>query len=250
MRASKRSEARKELKERRLKRQRQQRMVTILIIAGAALVVVALFALPTIIRALTPVGDFKTITPFAYPQVNGNAVGNPDAPVQIIEYSDFQCPFCANFATGAEKQIIDNYVTSGKVYFVYRSFGKYIGQESVAAAEAAYCAGDQGKFWEYHDMLFANQTGENVGDFTDKRLQAFANALGLNMNQFNSCYSSHKYRDRVNQDQVDGKNAGASVTPSFIINGKLIPGALPFSDPVRQDDFKREIDAALTAAGG
>jgi protein-disulfide isomerase len=142
-------------------------------------------------------------------------------------------------------------VTNGTVYFVYRSFGNFIGPESQAAAEAAYCAGDQNKYWDYHDILFANQTGENVGDFSNRRLQAFAEALSLNMSEFNTCLSSGKYADRVAQDKVDGTAAGVTATPSFVltytVNGQqkqsVIAGAQPFSE------FQTQIEGALTEMG-
>ncbi len=231
------------LQERRRKRQRRQRLMLFSII-GIFVVVVAFFiALPSIISALTPVGNIVTISPVARAQTQDNAAGDPNAPVQIVEYSDFQCPFCAKFTTsGIEEQIIEAYVNTGKVYFVYRTFGQWIGSESVAAGEAAYCAGEQNKFWEYHDYLMYNHTGENVGDFTEKRLIAFAENLSLDMGQFRLCLREDKFLDRIAQDQVDGKALGISATPAFVINGKVITGALPF------DQFAQEIEAALAAA--
>jgi protein-disulfide isomerase len=234
------------LREQRAKRQRQQRMGTIAVVAVVALVIAGLLIYPSIKSAMTPVGTIVMTTPEPRPDANLNSMGNPDAPVKIEEFSDFQCPFCKRFADETEKQIVDTYVATGKVYFTYTPFGpggSFIGPESVAAAEAAFCAGDQNKFWEYHDMLFANQTGENVGDFTDKRLVAFAEALNLNMTEFNSCYNSQKYKDKVQQGLVEGSQKGIGGTPSFLINGTKLEGALPFSD------FQTAIDAALAAAG-
>jgi len=159
--------------------------------------------------------------------------------------------YCERFYKETEKQIEDTYVADGTVHFVYRSFGGFIGPESQAAAEAAYCAGDQNKYWEYHDILFANQTGENVGAFADRRLQAFAEALSLDMTAFNDCFNSNKYADRVQQDSVDGTAAGVTGTPAFYftytVNGeekhRLIAGAYPFSE------FQTQIEEALTEMG-
>jgi protein-disulfide isomerase len=187
-------------------------------------------------------------------------MGDPDAPVTIIEYSDYQCPFCANFWKNTETQLVEEYVKTGKVYFVFRSMGNFVStnitrqtggtnNESELAAQAAYCAGDQGKFWEYHDTLFTNQLGENEGYFVRARLDAYAEATGLDMNTFKDCMDSKKYQDMVNKDGLDGTNAGVNGTPSFVINGKLIEGALPFENPDAETDFKREIEAALSAAG-
>ena len=107
-------------------------------------------------------------------EVKGNTLGDPNATVTIIVYSDFQCPYCERYWRETEPQIIENYVNTGKVYYIYRSMGAFIGPESQASAEAAYCAGDQGQFWKYHDLLFENQTGENQGAFSKKKLLGFA----------------------------------------------------------------------------
>ena len=174
-----------------------------------------------------------------HPQANGNKMGNPNAPVKIIEFADFQCTYCLHYWQETESQIIQNYVATGKVYYEYRSVGGFIGPESAEAANAAYCAGDQNKFWDYHDMLFANWTGENAGDFTSDKLRQYAAAIQLNMNQFNACLNAGAHNDQVVQDASDAKVAGVQGTPSFIINGKLTVGALPYSD------FQQVIDAAL-----
>jgi protein-disulfide isomerase len=185
------------------------------------------------------------------PNVKFNAAGNPDAPIKIDEYSDFQCPYCAKFYTDTEAQLMNTVVADGTVYFVYNAFGEFIGPESGGSAEAAYCAGDQGKFWEMHDMLFANQAGENQGAFVDSRLVKFAENLGLDMNKFNACFKANTYKTLIDQDMKDGTADGVKATPSFVmtytVNGevkkKLIEGAQPF------DAFKQEIDAALVEMG-
>lgn len=234
----------------REKRQRQaqiQRLGMIGIIVAGALLVTAALIYPN----LKPVGEVTTAASTERPMVNDNAMGNPDAPIKIEEFSDYQCPYCARFYEETEWQIADSYVADGTVYFVYRSFGDFIGPESKAAAEAAYCAGDQDKYWEYHDILFANLTGENVGAYADRRLQAFAEALSLDMDAFNSCFNSGKYSERVNQDRIDGAAAGVTGTPAFSItytvNGeqkqRFIAGAYPFSE------FQTQIEEALVEMG-
>ncbi len=198
-----------------------------------------------------PVGEISTAEARSRPNAKFNSAGNPDAPVKIDEYSDFQCPFCRKFYEDAEPQLMDTYVKDGTVYFSYHSYGEFIGVESGAAAEAAYCAGDQDKFWEMHDTIFANQTGENVGAYTDRRLTAFANTLGLDMGTFNTCFNNGTYSKLVTQDGNDGVSAGIKATPSFIlsytVNGekktKLLEGAQPFSV------FEQEIKAALAEIG-
>ena len=237
------------MREKRQRQARMQRIGIIAIISVGALLVAAALIYPN----LKPVGEI--VTPAAsgteHPMAQDNAMGDPNAPIKIEEFSDFQCPYCARFHAETEPQLINTYVTNGTVYFVYRSFGNFIGSESQAAAEAAYCAGDQGKYWEYHDILFANQTGENVGAFSTRRLQAFAQALSLNMDAFNSCLNSGKYADRVAQDKADGTAAGVTATPTFVlsytVNGeqktRVISGAQPFSE------FQNQIEGALAEIG-
>ena len=233
------------LREKRQREQQRNRWVVIgVVIIGALLVAWVL------ISSLKPpkVADFVT---FDRPNADSNSAGDPTAPITITEYSDYQCPYCKKFSDETEKQLVDKFVAGGQVRFIYRSFGLFIGPESQASAEATYCAGDQGKFWQFHDILFANHTGENVGDYTTKKLQAFAKTLGLDMNAFNSCLSSGKYTERVTQDGIDGRAAGIKATPSFvltyIVNGqvktKLIEGAQPLSV------FQTEIEAALAEMG-
>jgi protein-disulfide isomerase len=244
---------RQELREKRVRQKRNSRIIAIALISLGALAIAFLLIYPN----LKPVGVIATVEPNPRPQADKNAMGDPNAPVKIVEYSDFQCPYCRQFWEETEAQIVENYVKTGKVYFTYRSMGNFVSRnstdtESQDAAHAAYCAGDQNKFWEYHDILFTNWNGENQGAFERKRLDAFAQTLGLDMTAFKACMDSGKYMDRVNQDAVDGEKAITTApnydgsgygTPSFIINGKLIGGALPF------DVFQQEIEAALATAG-
>jgi protein-disulfide isomerase len=173
------------------------------------------------------------------PQALGSTLGDPNAPVKIVEYADFQCPYCRYYWQETEPLVIETYVKTGKVYYEYRSVGAFLGQESQAAAEAAYCAGDQGRFWQYHDMLFSHWTGENAGDFTGEKLQQYAASIGLDQVAFEKCLTSGKQADRVLQDLANAKRAGIKATPSFLINGTLLEGAQPF------DAFQQAIDEAL-----
>ncbi len=224
-----------ELREKRAKQDRTQRILTIVGVSIVALAIALMLILPT----LQPVGAIVEHPSMNRPQVKFNAMGDPNAPVKIIEYSDFQCPYCAHFVVQTEQQIIDAYIATGKVYFEYHSFGDFIGVESGRAAEAAYCAGDQNKFWEMHDIIFANQNGENAGAFTDKRLTAFAGKIGLDAGKFSDCFTSGKYLSQLKQDGVEATQSGVKATPSFVINGKLIEGAQAFAA------FQTEIDALL-----
>ena len=238
---------RQAMREKRQRQARLQRLGMIGIIVVGALLVAAALIYPN----LRPVGEVASAESVERPMVNDNAMGDPNAPIKIEEFSDYQCPFCARFYEETEWQIADAYVADGTVLFVYRSFGNFIGPESKASAEAAYCAGDQGKYWEYHDILFANQTGENVGAYANRRLQAFAEALSLDMDAFNSCLNSGKFSDRADQDRVDGTAAGVTGTPAFVITytvdgeqrTRFISGAYPFSE------FQTQIEGALAEMG-
>jgi protein-disulfide isomerase len=229
------------------RKEQRNRLIGIGLISIVAIFVAFLIIYPN----FKPVGEITMPKAATRPNVDFNAAGNPDAPIRIDEYSDFQCPYCAKFYQDTEAQLMETYVTDGKVYFVYNTFGEFIGPESSAAAEAAYCAGDQGKFWEMHDIIMSNQNGENQGAFADKRLKAFAEKLELDMNKFNTCFGANTYKDTITQDGKDGIAAGVKATPSFVmsytVNGetktKLIEGAESF------DGFKQQIEAALTEMG-
>jgi protein-disulfide isomerase len=233
--------------------QLRNRLITLSLVTIGALLVAFVLIYPNI----KPLGEVATAEPFPRPNPQANTMGDPNAPIKIEEYSDFQCPVCARFFEDMEPELVRRYIIPGTVYFVYRSMGEWIGPESVAAAEAAYCAGDQNKFWEMHDTIFANHSGENVGDYTDRRLKAFAETIALDMGAFNSCFDGNKYNSQVRQDQADGQAAGLRGTPSFVftysVNGvtktRFLGGAYPIEDPSAQSDFKREIEAALAEMG-
>ncbi|HVN16220.1 MAG TPA: thioredoxin domain-containing protein [Anaerolineales bacterium] len=239
-------------REQRRRAQQRSRWITIGLICLGALLVVFGLVLPQLKPAVT----VQSITPSARPDANGNSTGDPNSPVKLVEFSDYQCPFCQRFWENTESQVVDAYVKTNKVQFTFRSAGNWVSQnigsgaESQNAAMAAYCAADQNKFWEMHDSLFTNVLGENVGSFTLPRLQAMAKSIGLDMTAFNSCFQSNKYLGRVNQDYQDAKAAGITGTPFFVIsytvNGQTktntIDGAQPFSA------YQQALDAALAEA--
>jgi protein-disulfide isomerase len=246
------------------KRERRNRLVMIgLVTLGAILVVFAV-----VWPQLRPIAEVVAVDPGTHPNPKDNSMGDPNAPVTIEEFSDFQCPFCERFHKETEPLLRQYYIDTGKVRFVYRSMGNFVSDniarvaaaqgtavpantESQDAALAAYCAGDQNKFWEMHAYLFGNVIGEDAGSFTDRRLKAIAKAVGLDMGEFNSCYNNGKFRDRVQQDGQDGAAAGFTGTPGFMItymvNGEKktdkIEGAQPFSE------FQQKLEAALNEIG-
>ena len=222
-----------EIRARRRKKKQQQRLVVIMVVAGVALIAIAIIMLPVIQQSLTPVGDFTVPETNPRPMADRNTMGDPNAPVTIVEFSDFGCGHCAAFAQGTGEQITEDYVASGDVYFVSRSVGGLLGNPlTQRAAEAAYCAADQNKYWEYHDTLYANQKILFYGGATsiDKYLEAFAEALGLDTDQFNQCLEDGTYRQQLRQDEQDARAAGINGTPSFLINGELLSGNMPYTE--------------------
>jgi protein-disulfide isomerase len=188
-------------------------------------------------NANTPSATIKPVSASDYTQ------GNPNADVVMIEYADYQCPFCGRFFKQTIEPIEQNYVNTGKIEFVYRDFA-FLGAESQEASEAAACANDQGKYWQYHDYLFNHQNGENEGAFASANLETFAKTLGLNTSEFNSCLESGKYAQAVQNSTTEGSSIGVTGTPhSFILkDGKVVnevDGAYPYSQ------VSQELDAAL-----
>lgn len=160
---------------------------------------------------------------------NSPFLGSPSAKITIVEFGDFQCPFCGRFSQTTEKEIIEKYVKTGKAKFVYRDFA-FLGPESEWSAVASHCAEEQGKFWQYHDYLYSHQNGENEGAFSKENLKKFAMSLGLDMTQFGSCLDSDKYLEKVRKNTEDGRKLGVSGTPSTFVDGTKITGAVPFSE--------------------
>jgi protein-disulfide isomerase len=161
----------------------------------------------------------------------GPAKGPDNAPITIVEFSDFQCPFCSK-ANASVNEVLKQY--EGKVKLVFRHFPLSFHAEAPKAAEASLCAQDQNKFWEYHDKLFANQQALKVED-----LKKHAADLGLDAARFNDCLDSGKKAEIVQKDMKDGEKVGVSGTPAFFINGIALSGAVPAAD------FKSIIDAEL-----
>lgn len=164
----------------------------------------------------------------------GQVLGEEKAEVMMVEFSDFQCPFCARYAKETFPQIGKEYIKTGKVRYIFHHFPLSFHQYAQKAAEASECAGEQGKFWEMHDKIFENQEKISVAD-----LKKYALELGLNSSDFNSCLDSGKFKNKVQTDLNLGQSVGVQGTPAFFINGQLVSGAQPFAN------FKTLIDAEL-----
>lgn len=149
-------------------------------------------------------------------------VGNPSAPITIVEWGDYQCTYCYRFHQSSLNVILNEYVETGKVNLVFKDF-PLNGPDSILAAEAAYCAGDQGKYWEYHNELYTNWGGERTGWINYDSLNKFAVTVNLSIDDFSSCLSGHKYKEKVLDLEKFGKEIGIDATPSFLVfNDKKI----------------------------
>lgn len=196
-------------------------------LAGAAIVAVAV-VVAVIVWGRPDEPDRSEIDYATIPS-QGTVLGAPDAPVRIVEYADYQCPFCGQFSQDVVPRIIDDFVRTGQASYELRIF-PFLGgsdlerpdNESVQATEAAYCAMDQGKFWPFNDALFANQDGENDGGFSDDRLNGFSADLGLAGDTFAACLESNTHHQTALDSFAAARAAGITSTPTIVINGQPV----------------------------
>ena len=185
-----------------------------------------------------------TVTPSPTPDTdfedeNVTVMGDPNAPVTIVEFSDYQCPFCQRHVLNTMPQLKKEYIDTGKVRYVFKDFPLSFHKQAMPAAMAAECAGEQGKYWEMHDKLFNERNKWNENPDVKNVMKQFAQDLGLDMEQFNQCFDSEKYKDEILADQHEGLAAGVQGTPAFFINGQFLSGAQPY------EVFKQVIDKLL-----
>ena len=237
----------KQAAERRLQAQtRQRRLAAVVVVVGLSLLVVAFFIFQSLTSAPNPNGALVSAEQASYPQADGKGMGPADAPVQVLEFSDFQCPYCQMFHAEIQGQLVEKYIGTNQVRFEYHHFividGNVGGVESRHAAIASECAKNQGAFWGFHARLFANQAGEGQGAFNDTRLGQLANAQGLDMDTFNSCFVSEAAATAVLADEQLARQFQLNSTPSLLVNGQKIANPLDFAL------VSATIDAALAAA--
>jgi protein-disulfide isomerase len=230
---SKRTEARE-----RRRRKKQRRQLTFALIALGIILIIGTVAFLPYLR---PIGEIITPEFIERPMADGTAMGDPNAPVIMEEYSDYQCSYCRKFSEETEPILVEQYVATGKLYIDFKNFVLYDspGYSSIPFAEAALCAADQNKFWEYHDMLYANQGTSDPNKYSDRRLEAYAEIVGLDMDAFKQCLSDNRHLEEIQRIQLEAESLGINSTPTFIINGKTILGAQPL------EVFQQEIEAAL-----
>jgi protein-disulfide isomerase len=167
------------------------------------------------------------------PTAGNPSIGPENAPITLIEFSDYQCPYCESWYQEVYSRLLTDY--KGKIRFVYRDFPlSSIHPEAQPAAEAANCAGEQNAYWQYHDALFGRKNGLGAAAYTQ-----YASDLGLNVEQFKTCVSEHRYKSEVEADFNFASSLGVSSTPTFFLNGMVIVGAQPY------EVFKQVIDKEL-----
>ena len=176
--------------------------------------------------------------------LNGSPIlGDPNAPITLVEFGDYQCHYCNVFFESIEDDIIKNYVETGKVKMIFKDYN-IIGPDSVKASQGAHCANDQGLFWEYHDILYSNWTGENNGWASGTNLANFAQEVGLDTNEWSECMIQQKHSQTILNSNDDAKALELTGTPAFFVinsNGEIskLFGAQPF------EVFKKIFDSEL-----
>ncbi len=243
--------SRKEIQARRRRQKLISRLWAVgLVTVGAVLVSLA-FILPLARRSAYEPRTFNA-------PVNGPSVGQPDAPVRVDVWEDFQCPACAEYSRSIETRIISEYVERGLVLYTYHFFPFIDGAdypaedgsgrlhyiysargpgESDQASNAAMCAAEQGRFWDYHDILYENWNGENRGAFSDARLLLFAEDIDLDMDAFEQCFRENRYESVIQADFVAGIERNIPGTPTVFVNDVRVP--------TRYEDIAAAIEAAL-----
>lgn len=257
-----RHDRREALREERRHRQRARagiRRRNQLLLALAGVVAIALLAVVSVILISGRDAATATLTPMAavrdpYPGLAQQAriLGDPNAPLRLVEYGDYQCPVCQEAEETVVPALVRRYVATGVLSFEFRDYlvidanlaqrDPDYDRESLRAAEGAMCAADQGQYWAFHASLYRNHTGEGVGDFSDARVRELAAALGLDTAAFGNCLDDGTYRDAVEEQSAGARAAGIAGTPTFLIGDELITGA-------SADDYIARIDAILAASG-
>jgi protein-disulfide isomerase len=196
--------------------------------------------------ASRPKSAATTVEPAAIAagEPQGYLLGKADAPVQVIEFADFECPACAQFATLAEPDVKKRLIDPGIISYRFYDYPLPMHRNTWHASNAAACADEQGKFWEMHDMLFNQQDRWNAQATSRPKgqFEGYAKAIGLDVAKWEACYDAQKYLSRIKANEQFAQKRGASQTPTFIIGNKLIGGAISF------DRFKALVDSALVLA--
>lgn len=215
---------------------------------GGGIAIVAILAVMVIASNRSSSGSGEAFVARERAQTNGRVAGNPNAPVKIIEFGDYQCPYCRQFWKNTEEQVQKEFIDTGIASFEYRDF-IIIGPESRTAAEGAACAADQGLFWQMHDVLYLRQGQENRGVFSSANVKRFAREAAeatpnvkFDGSAFDKCLDSGAKRSAVDQMNADAATYKLQSTPSFVVNGQVGAGALTI------EQFRQLVNAARGGA--
>ena len=179
-------------------------------------VIIGIMAGLTVVTISTNDND-STILTISKLSENGSPImGDPNAPITILEFGDYQCTFCYKFHQNTLDVINEEFIKTGKLKVIYKDF-PLNGPDSKLASEASYCAHDQDKYWQYHDQLYENWAGERTGWITREALSKFAESLNLNTVEFNKCLNENKYENKINSIYEFGNDIGIDATPSFLV---------------------------------
>ena len=213
---------------------------------GAIIAVVGVVGVAALGWVVSRPKQVVTLDPATMPRVAAAGIlkGNPDAPVQVIEFADFECPGCAHFATITGPDVMRRLVETGEVAFRFFDLPLDMHRHSVPAHNAAHCANEQGKFWEYHDLLFDGQFEWNTqGTRNPKRLfEGYARRVGLDLAQWRDCYDTGRMLPQIMANRDEANRLRVSSTPTFIIGDQMVSGSIPY------DQFRRMVDAAKAKA--
>ncbi len=228
---SKRQARREELR----RKERQQRLITIGIVAVVAILLVGVLIIPSISKSLNPGGDFVKVTPQTFTTANGTQLGDPKAKVKVEIFEDYQCSACKSYTELIEPRVIKELAETGQIHYVFYEFpfldDNSPNKASDLSANAAECANEQNQFWNYRNLLFANQQA----GFTEDILLGFAKFLDMDTNQFKACLAEKRYQSKIDQDFAVGTEYGITGTPTVIVNGKDVsPGKVPTYEQIYQ----------------
>jgi protein-disulfide isomerase len=210
-----------------------------LLAAVGAIAIVYVMNQPKAPPVVTTVADPASLGP-----AKGYLLGKPDAPVQILEFADFECPACGNFAVVTEPDVRKRIIEAGLASYHYYDFPLPMHKNTWYASEAAACANDQGRFWEMHDRLFQGQDQWNTQATSNPTsvLEGYAKDLGLDVSKWRACYDAQAHVRDIQANKAEGERRKVTQTTTFVIGDKEIPGVIPY------DQFKAFVDSAARPA--
>ena len=242
---------RQEIRAKRRKKEQQQRLFILIGIVGAVLILILVIGIPYYRQANAPVDEFVRITPQSRPSEDGTSLGDPNAKVKVEVFEDFRCSGCMSYSQRIEPLIIQDYVQNGKVVYIFRQYpfldDKTTSKDSDRAAMGSMCAAEQNRFWDFHDLLYANLTSESA-QYSNKKLVAFAKSLELDTTAFSACLEENRFQNLIDEDLALGQERNVNATPTIFVNGQEVKSEVTNQIP-SYDQIKAAIEAALGSSG-